>query len=88
MKRPVRTVLLAALALCVGCSLESTEQADLSTESTGALLVAHRGASAYAPEHTMAAYQLALEQGADLALDGPQSAYAGTDENTDAGLVA
>jgi len=29
------------------------------------LLVAHRGASAYAPEHTLAAYRLALEQGAD-----------------------
>jgi glycerophosphoryl diester phosphodiesterase len=30
------------------------------------LLVAHRGASAYAPEHTMAAYRLALEQRADF----------------------
>ena len=29
------------------------------------LNVAHRGASAYAPEHTLAAYRLALEQGAD-----------------------
>jgi glycerophosphoryl diester phosphodiesterase len=28
-------------------------------------LVAHRGASAYAPEHTLAAYRLALEQKAD-----------------------
>ncbi len=28
-------------------------------------LVAHRGASGYAPEHTIAAYTLALEQGAD-----------------------
>jgi glycerophosphoryl diester phosphodiesterase len=28
-------------------------------------LVAHRGASAYAPEHTLAAYRLALAQGAD-----------------------
>lgn len=28
-------------------------------------LVAHRGASAYAPEHTLAAYTLALDQGAD-----------------------
>jgi len=28
-------------------------------------LIAHRGASAYAPEHTLAAYRLALEQGAD-----------------------
>lgn len=30
------------------------------------LLVAHRGASAYAPEHTMPAYRLALAQGADF----------------------
>jgi glycerophosphoryl diester phosphodiesterase len=29
------------------------------------LNVAHRGASAYAPEHTLAAYRLALQQGAD-----------------------
>jgi glycerophosphoryl diester phosphodiesterase len=29
-------------------------------------LVAHRGASAYAPEHTLASYRLALEQGADF----------------------
>ncbi len=28
-------------------------------------LVAHRGASAYAPEHTLASYRLALQQGAD-----------------------
>jgi glycerophosphoryl diester phosphodiesterase len=30
------------------------------------LLIAHRGASGYAPEHTLAAYQLAIEQGADF----------------------
>ncbi|HKG20641.1 MAG TPA: glycerophosphodiester phosphodiesterase family protein, partial [Blastocatellia bacterium] len=30
------------------------------------LLVAHRGASAYAPEHTLAAYRLAVQQGADF----------------------
>ena len=29
-------------------------------------LIAHRGASAYAPEHTPAAYDLAIEQGADF----------------------
>ena len=28
-------------------------------------LVAHRGACAYAPEHTLASYRLALQQGAD-----------------------
>ena len=31
----------------------------------GAVVVAHRGASGYAPEHTFAAYDLAIEQGAD-----------------------
>lgn len=30
------------------------------------LLVAHRGASAYAPEHTLAAYRMAADQGADF----------------------
>jgi glycerophosphoryl diester phosphodiesterase len=38
------------------------------TEGTaldGAAVIAHRGASAYAPEHTLAAYDLALAQGAD-----------------------
>ena len=28
-------------------------------------MIAHRGASAYAPEHTLASYRLAIEQGAD-----------------------
>jgi glycerophosphoryl diester phosphodiesterase len=30
------------------------------------ILIAHRGASAYAPEHTLESYQLALRQGADF----------------------
>jgi glycerophosphoryl diester phosphodiesterase len=38
----------------------------LSAQGTRKILIAHRGASAYAPEHTMAAYRLALEQGADF----------------------
>src|SRR6188472_1029975 len=29
------------------------------------LVIAHRGASAYRPEHTLAAYQLAIDMGAD-----------------------
>src|SRR5437870_4846146 len=29
-------------------------------------LIAHRGASGYAPEHTLAAYRLAIAQGADF----------------------
>ncbi|MDP7471345.1 MAG: glycerophosphodiester phosphodiesterase family protein, partial [Vicinamibacterales bacterium] len=34
-------------------------------QSNEKTLIAHRGASAYAPEHTLAAYRLAIEQGAD-----------------------
>ena len=30
------------------------------------IVIAHRGASGYRPEHTLAAYQLAIEQGADF----------------------
>jgi len=35
------------------------------TQTSGKILIAHRGASAYAPEHTLAAYRLAIEQRAD-----------------------
>ncbi|MBX3276877.1 MAG: glycerophosphodiester phosphodiesterase [Acidobacteria bacterium] len=37
----------------------------LSVQKNRKILVAHRGASSYAPEHTLAAYRLALSQGAD-----------------------
>ncbi|GAA3393471.1 glycerophosphodiester phosphodiesterase [Cryptosporangium minutisporangium] len=33
---------------------------------TKPVVIAHRGASGYRPEHTLAAYQLAIEQGADF----------------------
>jgi glycerophosphoryl diester phosphodiesterase len=36
------------------------------TVETKKILVAHRGASSYAPEHTIASYELALKQGADF----------------------
>lgn len=38
---------------------------DGSAQYSRKTVVAHRGASAYAPEHTLAAYRLAIEQGAD-----------------------
>src|SRR5215218_11399077 len=36
------------------------------TSTAKKLLVAHRGASAYAPEHTLESYRLAIAQGADF----------------------
>ena len=37
-----------------------------SSPADGPLVVAHRGASAYAPEHTLETYALGIDQGADL----------------------
>jgi glycerophosphoryl diester phosphodiesterase len=51
----------AALGLALLLSAGMTGEAQYSRKT----LVAHRGASAYAPEHTIAAYRLALAQGAD-----------------------
>ena len=57
----VLTIVLVALAApAVGAAPQTQATLD------GPVLnIGHRGASAYAPEHTFAAYDLALEQGAD-----------------------
>ena len=50
------------LCLCVGLGVSGLEQQPVEKKQ----LVAHRGASAYAPEHTVEAYKLAIEQQADF----------------------
>lgn len=59
--------LVCALAVC--CAVRAVVTAQGVSGAPGAVprkqVVAHRGASAYAPEHTLAAYRLAIEQGAD-----------------------
>jgi glycerophosphoryl diester phosphodiesterase len=57
-----RTFLASAVAAIAADPMTLTAQPRSPSRK---LLVAHRGASAYAPEHTLAAYRLALEQGAD-----------------------
>lgn len=54
---PLARTLVAALALVSPVVTACTPDK---------ILVAHRGASAYAPEHTLEAYRLAVEQGADF----------------------
>lgn len=56
--------LAAAMCIAVLCVMASIG----GVAQTGGTkqLVAHRGASAYAPEHTLEAYRLAIEQGADF----------------------
>jgi glycerophosphoryl diester phosphodiesterase len=63
--------LLAGLAMTLAAPLETiisgaAAPRPAAPAAANKLLVAHRGASAYAPEHTLAAYQLALDQGADF----------------------
>jgi glycerophosphoryl diester phosphodiesterase len=53
------------LALCIVSSTTASPPRVL-PPYTKPTLIAHRGASAYAPEHTLAAYELALKQGADF----------------------
>jgi glycerophosphoryl diester phosphodiesterase len=54
--------ILHSLAIALSVILMSAPQNGLAAAKK---LVAHRGASAYAPEHTLASYRLALEQKAD-----------------------
>lgn len=64
--RAGRAVLLAlagvSLLAAGGCQWLPGGRAD---EAPGKVCIAHRGASAYAPEHTIKAYELAMEMGAD-----------------------
>lgn len=57
--------LLTGLAGTIAPAHPLTAQSE-SPMPDGPLLIAHRGASAYAPEHTLEAYRLGIEQGADL----------------------
>ena len=47
------------------CGVAATSWSTSAQPASKKVLVAHRGASAYAPEHTAAAYRLAIAQGAD-----------------------
>jgi glycerophosphoryl diester phosphodiesterase len=54
---------LMLISLAAGALLAPLASSASAAPST--YLIAHRGASAYAPEHTIEAYRLAVEQGAD-----------------------
>src|SRR5215207_8992611 len=54
------------LPLCVGIlSIVALAAVSTDAQAPKKLNVGHRGASGYAPEHTLAAYRLALEMGVD-----------------------
>ena len=56
---------LLALVLSTGCAVYTSDRSLQRPEPLPKpLVIAHRGASGYLPEHTLAAYALAIEQGA------------------------
>ena len=62
-RRPVYRLLTFRITLA--CIVMGLLQAQAQVWPPAKALVAHRGASAYAPEHTLAAYRLAVAQDAD-----------------------
>ena len=58
--------LVAALVLGQGAAMSSAPPAAPKPPATRPIVIAHRGASGLRPEHTLAAYTLAIEQGADF----------------------
>ena len=57
---------LAAAAAALSCGTALAADPPLPTlDGKPALVIAHRGASGYLPEHTLAAYELAVRMGAD-----------------------
>ncbi|NJL86545.1 MAG: glycerophosphodiester phosphodiesterase [Leptolyngbyaceae cyanobacterium SM1_1_3] len=60
-------MLAASVALASPQLKDDENDLDLSTPDADApLVIAHRGASGFRPEHTLAAYRVAIEQGADF----------------------
>ena len=68
-----RHIILAGLAFSLAAGLAACGEEDTvapiewqTLSGLPPLVIAHRGASGDRPEHTLAAYQLAIEQGADV----------------------
>lgn len=63
---PAKPPALAALALVVSTlmSAQAVHAAPLTLNGQAPIIIGHRGASGYLPEHTLQAYQLAITQGA------------------------
>ncbi|HVW44241.1 MAG TPA: glycerophosphodiester phosphodiesterase [Amycolatopsis sp.] len=63
MRRRLVVALLAGLFLLAGASTSSAVEERTSGHSAGPVVVGHRGAPGYRPEHTLASYELAFRQG-------------------------
>lgn len=52
-------------SLCLGAPVVADSHAESATAGSRPIIIAHRGASGERPEHTLAAYELAIDLGAD-----------------------
>jgi glycerophosphoryl diester phosphodiesterase len=66
MKACFRLSWLAVISAIVVLSTQNSVTAYSTLSGTPPLVIGHRGASGYLPEHTLEAYQMAIEQGADF----------------------
>lgn len=57
--------LLALLTAISGCAVQIDKNTSVITKQEAPIVIAHRGASGYLPEHTLSALLLAYQQGAD-----------------------
>jgi glycerophosphoryl diester phosphodiesterase len=60
------TSLLPRLAACLALGTLTTLSAATETAPTQPIVIGHRGASGFVPEHTLTAYFIAIQQGADF----------------------
>jgi glycerophosphoryl diester phosphodiesterase len=64
-KRPAFALIILALVMTAGCA-HGTGLAPPTLDGQKPLVIAHRGACGYLPEHTLEAYQKAIDLGADV----------------------
>ncbi|TVR84026.1 MAG: PEP-CTERM sorting domain-containing protein [Rhodospirillales bacterium] len=64
MRMRIRHVVLASLSAALAVTAATGAPAPVTAAEI--LVIAHRGASAFRPEHTLEAYKLAIDQGADF----------------------
>src|SRR5262245_41717238 len=57
--------LLALVAAVAGTAGGTQKNGQSVNANQGPIVIGHRGASAYRPEHTLASYELAIKMGAD-----------------------
>ncbi|MGL4634607.1 MAG: glycerophosphodiester phosphodiesterase [Beijerinckiaceae bacterium] len=62
----MRSLILMTVAALAFGAVPSTAQQAKTLDGKPPLVIGHRGASGYLPEHTLEAYKLAIEQGADF----------------------